>query len=258
MNILDRIMEERRVAVEEARRTMPVKELRRAAESRVHHSLPQALRSAPGPGIIAEMKKASPSAGELRPGYDPAAIARDYAAHGACALSVLTEPLHFLGNEEHLRSVRQAVDLPILRKDFICDPYQVYEAAAWGADVVLLIVAALDEPTLFELHRTARDRGLDVLAEAHTAEELETALRLEDAVVGVNSRNLKTLQTDLETARLLSRTIPSGRLAVAESGIRTRADIDRLRRTGYRGFLIGETLMRSPDPGGVLREFSRP
>lgn len=254
MSVLDTIMSERRAAVEQARSRIPSELLREQARSRRHHSLAGRLRGGSGTRIIAETKKASPSAGLLRPDYDPAALAETYAAAGACAISVLTEPLHFLGSESDLRAVRAAVDLPILRKDFLCDPYQVLEAAAWGADVVLLIAAALQPGEMRALHAAAREMGLDVLCEAHTAAEVDAALALEDAIVGVNSRNLHTLRTDLGVARDLAKRIPADRASVAESGIRTRSDIDALREAGYRGFLIGEALLTGPDAGAKLRE----
>ncbi len=248
-------MNERRVAVEEARKAVPMEALREQAADRVHHSLVKALGAAET-AIVAEVKKASPSAGVLRPDYDPGAMAAIYEANGACGISVLTEPRHFQGSAAHLEAVRAAVSLPVLRKDFMCDPYQVFEAAAWGADVVLLIVAALDETTMRSLYATARELGLDVLAESHSEAELDRALALEGAIVGVNSRNLKTLKTDLAVAHALSGRIPPGRLSLAESGIRTRADIEGLTAVGYSGFLIGESIVGHDDPGAKLRELS--
>lgn len=254
MDLLRQIMDERRAAVERARRERPVERLYEEAGRRKHHSLVEKMAEGGGPCIIAEMKKASPSAGLLRDAYRPGEIARVYQLAGACGLSVLTEPKYFLGSEQDLREARQATDLPILRKDFIGDPYQVAEAAAWGADVVLLIVAALDGEELAGLYDEALRLGLEVLVEAHTAEEIRTALGLKQALIGVNSRNLKTLQTNLSTALSLAAEIPGGRLAVAESGIRTRADVESLMRRGYRGFLVGEALMAAGDPAAALRE----
>ncbi len=253
-DVLRTIIAERRAAVAVARRRVPEAALRAAAVGRVHHSLADRLLAADGTHIIAEMKRASPSAGLLRAAYDPVALAAGYAAAGACGLSVLTEPLHFQGAGEHLQAVRRTCDLPLLRKDFLCEPYQVYEAAAWGADVVLLIVAALEPEALRTLWQTACACGLEVLAEAHTAAELDRALALPDALIGVNSRNLSTLQTDLGVAHGLARSIPADRLAIAESGIRTRAEVEGLEAAGYRGFLVGETFMRQPDPGVALKE----
>lgn len=253
MDILKQIMDERRVAVAEARQMVPVEALRERAADRLHHSLAESLKR-DEVCIVAEAKKASPSAGLLRPDYDPGAMATIYQANGACGISVLTEPKHFMGSTAHLKAVRAAVSLPVLRKDFMCDTYQVFEAAAWGADVILLIVAALDEGLMWDLYETARELGLDVLVESHNAEELERALALGDAIVGVNSRNIKTLKTDLVVAHGLSDRIPAGRLSLAESGIKTRPDIEGLTRAGYSGFLIGESIVGHDDPGAKLRE----
>jgi indole-3-glycerol phosphate synthase len=253
-DILQRIMAERRADADAARRAVPPETLAAAIAARTPRSLADRLRAGPGPHMIAEMKKASPSAGLLRPDYRPNVIAREYADAGAIALSVLTEPRHFLGERAHLDAARAACHLPVLRKDFLADPYQVLESAAWGADVILLIVAGLARPRLREMYAAALDCGLDVLAEAHTAEELDRALELDQALIGINSRDLKTLKTDLDVARQLAAHIPADRLAIAESGIRTRADIQSLLTVGYRGFLVGEVLMAAPSPGNKLRE----
>lgn len=255
MDILERIISERRADVESARNRVPLAQLKKLAAVRKHRSLVKALAVGQGTRVIAEMKKASPSAGVLCQDYQPASIARAYEAAGAAAISVLTEPHHFLGSDQHLREVRAVVGIPVLRKDFICDPYQVYETAAMGADAILLIVAALDEALLQALYKEAVAVGLDVLVESHTAEELRHALALEKAIIGVNSRNLKTLQTDLAVARKLASMIPGNRVAVAESGIRARSDIESLERVGYRGFLIGEALMFAEGRGAVLKKF---
>ena len=254
MNVLEKIMAERAADVAEARRSVPSEALRERAAGRVHHSLRAALQRTGETRIVAEMKKASPSAGLLRPDYDPVQIGRVYAVQGAAGLSILTEPRHFLGSGEHLTAVRAAVDLPILRKDFVSDPYQVLEAAAWGADVVLLIVAALAPSQLRELYGAAVALGLEVLAEAHSEGELTQALLLDDAIIGINSRNLKTLRTDLAVARELATLIPPERLSVAESGISSRSEILDLEQRGYTGFLIGEALLASGDAGAKLRE----
>jgi indole-3-glycerol phosphate synthase len=253
-NLLARIMAERLADGQAARRRVPVEDLQLAAEKRVHRSLIANLRSARLPRIIAEVKKASPSAGLLRKLYRPAAMAREYEAAGAAGVSVLTEPRHFLGSDEHLRQVRRAVLLPILRKDFIADAYQVCESAAWGADVVLLIAAAMDRGRLLDLYRVARGLRLEVIIEVHTAAELRLALKFPEAIIGVNNRNLKTLQTDLGVARRLAPLIPKDRLAIAESGIRTAAAVRRLQALGYSGFLIGESLLREGRPGDNLRK----
>jgi indole-3-glycerol phosphate synthase len=247
-------MVERRADAAASRRATPVETLRERAAGRVHHSLAARLREGGGTRIIAETKKASPSAGVLREDYRPADIARLYEDAGACGISVLTEPRHFMGSADDLRAVRAVTGLPILRKDFVADPYQVLEAAAWGADVILLIVAALAETELRALHACACECALEVLVESHTADELALALTLPDAIIGINCRNLKTLETDLETARKLASSIPADRLSIAESGIKTRADIEPLEALGYNGFLIGESILRAPDPAAKLRE----
>jgi indole-3-glycerol phosphate synthase len=254
MSILDRIMHERRLAVEAARLKVPEDALREQAAGRQHHSLKARLRQDEGTRIVAEMKKASPSAGLLLDDYDPAGIAARYLANGAVGISVLTEPLHFLGRGSDVQTVRGVVDLPILRKDFMCDPYQIVEAAAWGADVILLIAAALPDDTMQELYKTALELGLDVLAEVHTRDELDRVLPLSEAIVGVNSRNLKTLSTDLAVAHDLAGHIPDSRLSIAESGIRHRTEIEALQTAGYDGFLIGEALVSHDDPGGRLNQ----
>jgi len=202
--------------------------------------------------IIAEVKKASPSAGVLCKSYDPATVARTYAQAGAAGISVLTEPRHFLGREEDLKQVRPAVNLPILRKDFVSDPYQVFETRALGADVILLIAAGLENSLLKQLYIIALAVGLDVIMEVHTRDELGRILAFDQAIIGVNSRDLNTLKTDLATARNLAPLIPPGRLAIAESGIKSRRDIEDLQACGYRGFLIGETLMKSDNVAAAL------
>jgi indole-3-glycerol phosphate synthase len=253
MDVLARIMKERRLAVLADRAAVPEPVLQAAAGKRVHHSLSDRLRMHQATAVIAEVKKASPSAGLLREPYMPAETAAGYANAGAIAISVLTEPLHFLGSGADLRSVRAAVDIPVLRKDFICDSYQILEAAAWGADVILLIAAALTSDELLSLYGDAIGLGLEVLAEVHDREELERVLPLEKALIGVNSRNLKTLKTDLGIARDLVARIPADRLRIAESGIKTRRDILDLQQHGYDGFLIGESLLRQQDPAVALQ-----
>lgn len=204
------------------------------------------------PAVIAEIKKASPSKGVLRPDFDPAAIARSYAQHGATCLSVLTDVDFFQGADEHLRAARAACTLPLLRKDFTIDPYQVYEARAMGADCVLLIVAALDDARLKELTTLARALQLDVLVEVHDAAELDRALALDAPLVGINNRNLRTFETDLAVTLSLLPMIPKDRLVVTESGILAPGDVARMRRHGVHAFLVGEAFMRAPDPGAKL------
>jgi indole-3-glycerol phosphate synthase len=257
MNVLMKIMKERREAVALAKQHVSLSELLWQAEKRTHRSLVERLCGAEAPRIVAEVKKASPSAGLLRATYDPARIAKGYEKAGAVGISVLTEPEHFLGSEADLRAVRKAVSLPILRKDFVCDPYQLAEAAAWGADVVLLIVAGLERGRCEYLYRESVVLGLEVIVEVHTREELDVALACEGAIVGVNSRNLKTLKTDLAIAHELVAAIPEDRVCIAESGIKTSGDLSALQAAGYDGFLIGESLLRERSPGGALGRLRR-
>ncbi len=204
--------------------------------------------------VIAECKRRSPSRGVLRADYDPVAIARDYAAAGAAAVSVLTEPTFFDGSLEHLMAVRAAVDVPVLRKDFIVSEYQVLEARAAGADAVLLIVAALEPGQLRSLAACAAEWGMDALVEVHNAEELSAALDAGAGIVGVNNRNLRTLDVDVKASETLIALMPPGVIAVSESGLKTPDDLVRLRQLGYQAFLVGERLMTVADPGGALRQ----
>ena len=213
-----------------------------------------ALSAAGGPNVIAECKRRSPSRGILRRDYRPEAIAAAYERNGAAAVSVLTEPTFFDGSLDHLRAVRAAVDIPVLRKDFIVTSYQLLEAATAGADAVLLIAAALDDADLGALHARATGLGLGVLVEVHDADELDRAARAGATVVGVNNRNLRTLAVDIEASHRLAGRMPAGAIGVAESGLRTSVDLARLGAAGYRAFLIGETFMTAPDPGAALRD----
>ncbi|EHQ51782.1 Indole-3-glycerol-phosphate synthase [Ectothiorhodospira sp. PHS-1] len=201
------------------------------------------------PAVIAEIKKASPSKGLLREDFDPVAIARTYEQHGAACLSVLTDHDFFQGHEAYLEDARAACALPVLRKDFIIDPYQVYEARVMGADCVLLIVSALDDTQLSELLKLSHDLGMNVLVEVHDAPELERALALDACIIGINNRSLRTFETRLETTLDLLAMMPKNRLVVTESGIHTTGDVARMRRAGVHAFLVGEALMKAPDPG---------
>jgi indole-3-glycerol phosphate synthase len=213
-----------------------------------------ALRSSQAPRVIAECKRRSPSKGVLREHYDAAAHAKSYAEAGAAAISVLTEPTFFDGSLEHLDAVRQAVSVPLLRKDFIVSFYQLVEAAGAGADAVLLIVGALSDVDLHDLLAQARTLGLAALVEVHDEAELDRALAGGATIVGVNSRNLRTLSVDLTVLDRIAAVLPRHVTAVAESGIRTSADLSRLSDAGYHAFLVGERLITRPDPGAALRE----
>jgi indole-3-glycerol phosphate synthase len=213
-----------------------------------------ALRSSQAPRVIAECKRRSPSKGVLREHYDAAAHAKSYAEAGAAAISVLTEPTFFDGSLEHLDAVRQAVSVPLLRKDFIVSTYQLVEAVGAGADAVLLIVGALSDVDLHDLLAQARTLGLAAVVEVHDEAELDRALAGGATIVGVNSRNLRTLAVDLTVLDRIAAVLPRHVIAVAESGIRTSADLSRLSDAGYHAFLVGERLMTRPDPGAALRE----
>ena len=255
MTILDKIIDRNREALELRKKTIreeilieqaltmpPVKDFAAAISRRDRFN------------IIAELKKASPSKGLIREDFVPEMLCMELERNGAAALSVLTEEFFFLGSPVYLKKVAKLVQIPVLRKDFIFDPYQIYEARVLGADAVLLIAAALDEQTFNGLYRTAKNVGLHVLAEIHNREELERTVRSGAKIIGINCRDLKTFQTDLGATEELLAAIPSGRIKVAESGIKNHHDIVRLSGDGADAFLIGETLMRAASPGAELKQ----
>jgi indole-3-glycerol phosphate synthase len=257
MDFLSNIIELKKVRLARARALCGVEELRAAAFETRRGAEPHALRSAlerEGINIIAEIKRASPSRGVIRADARPAEIARFYEAGGAAAISVLTEEDCFQGSLDDLREVRAAVSLPLLRKDFIFDEYQLFEAAVAGADALLLIVAVLDDETLSLLLRlTEDDLHMDALVEVHTADELHRASAAGAKLVGVNNRNLHTFEVSQDVSVQLARLMPTDALAVSESGLRTGDDLKRLHAIGYKGFLIGERLMRAENPAQALR-----
>lgn len=206
------------------------------------------------PAIIAEIKKASPSQGVIREDFQPIHIAQDYAMNGATCLSVLTDKTFFQGSEAYLQMVRERCPLPVIRKDFMVDAYQIHEARALGADCVLLIVAALSDPLLHELADTAATLGMDVLVEVHDADELQRALSLDTPLIGINNRNLRTFTTDLNTTLSLKPHIPADRIIITESGIHTHDDVQLMLDNGIYAFLVGEVFMRAPSPGQKMRE----
>ncbi|WP_355661311.1 indole-3-glycerol phosphate synthase TrpC [Halomonas salifodinae] len=256
--ILARILARKDEEVQERSRAVAERDLLALAE---RQSAPRGFvaalenRIARGePGVIAEIKKASPSKGVMREDFRPAEIAADYAAGGAACLSVLTDADFFQGHEDFLVDARDACELPVIRKDFITHGYQVSEARAIGADCILLIVAALDDARMADLYQQARALGMDVLVEVHDAKELERALRLDLPMVGINNRDLHTFDTRLETTFELLAQIPGEVTVITESGIHTRDDVARMREKAVHGFLVGEAFMRQPSPGAALKE----
>jgi indole-3-glycerol phosphate synthase len=260
-DILARILTAKEKEIAAARQTRPLamlsEEARRQSPLRDFVGALRAKIAAGEPAVIAEMKQASPSRGVLRPVYDPGAIAGRYEAGGAACVSVLTDRDFFLGAPEHLRAARAACKLPVLRKDFIIDPYQIAEARALGADAILLIVAALDDARLAALEATASSFGMAVLVEVHDAEELARALSLATPLIGINNRDLKSFEVRLETTLGLLPQVPQDRLVIAESGIAAPADVARLRAAGVQAFLVGEAFMRAADPGAALAALFR-
>ncbi len=260
MTILDRILQDKVEEIAVLRRQRPLAELQRLVRDLppprdfIQAVRGRSGRANAGPRVIAEVKKASPSKGVIRPDFDPVAIARAYAAHGASALSVLTDAKYFQGSLRFLEAIAEAVSLPLLRKDFTLDPYQIYEARAAYADAILLIAAALGDTQLSDLLGLSQEMGLAALVEVHTVEELGRVLPLQPRLIGVNNRDLHTFHTDLGTTVRLLPLMPPDVTVVSESGIDTAVDIVRLQEKGVHAFLIGESLMRAADPGLKLRE----
>jgi len=254
--ILDRIVSQNLEALEDKKRRLPMAELRRlASEQPPALDLASALRG-DAIRLIAEVKKASPSRGVIRPDFDPVEIARIYAGNGAAAVSVLTEAKHFQGSLDHLKDIRKALPdkIPLLRKDFIVDPYQIYESRASGADSLLLIVAILKPEKLQELLQLSHELNMSCLVEVHDEAEVEIALKSQAKIIGINNRDLNTFGVDLATTERLHPLIPRDRIVVSESGIKERADIEKLSRLGIDAVLIGESLMSAPDIAAKMRE----
>ncbi len=256
--ILERILETKRFELAAARAAVADAEIeRRARAAPAPRDFVGAIRRRIAAGkvaVIAEIKRASPSKGVLRPDFDPAAMARSFEAGGAACLSVLTDRDYFQGAPEHLVAARSGCALPVLRKDFVIDRYQVFEARAMGADCILLIAAALRAEAMRELEALATSLAMSVLVEVHGAEELDAALGLETPLIGINNRDLRNFDTRLETTIDLLPAIPGGRIVVTESGIANRGDVERLSGRGVGAFLVGEAFMRAPDPGQALED----
>ena len=260
-DVLDRILAAKRREVDASRRRVPLEQVEeRAAQASAPRGFERALRAriAQGkPGVIAEIKRASPSKGLIRADFDPVRIARSYEANGAACLSVLTDREFFGGSQGDLVAARAACSLPVLRKDFIVDPYQVHEARSWGADCILLIMDAAPDRELLDLESRARELGMDVLVECHDGGQLERALAFATALVGINNRDLKTFETRLETTLALVDRIPHDRLLVTESGIASPEDVARLKSAKVSAYLVGSAFMAAEDPGKELeRVFS--
>lgn len=252
--ILDEIVEKRKIQLEREKAAADFETVKKAAEKldRQCISFKNALANPDRLSVISEVKKASPSKGLIQPNFDPVKIAKEYETCGADAVSCLTEEHYFQGSSEYFKAIRQAIVLPMIRKDFIIDEYQIYEARLMGADAILLIAAVLDDEKLKRFGDTARSLGLDILAETHDENELERVLALDFDIIGINNRNLKTFEVTLETTAKLAGMIPEGKVIVSESGIKDNADMKTVRSYGADAVLIGETLMRSGNIGATL------
>lgn len=252
--ILDEIVEKRKIQLEREMAAADFETVKKAAEKldRQCISFKNALAKPDRLSVISEVKKASPSKGLIQPNFDPVKIAKEYETCGADAVSCLTEEHYFQGSSEYFKAIRQAICLPMIRKDFIIDEYQIYEARLMGADAILLIAAVLDDEKLKRFGDTARSLGLDILAETHDESELERVLALDFDIIGINNRNLKTFEVTLETTARLAGMIPEGKVIVSESGIRDNTDMKTVRSYGADAVLIGETLMRSGNIGATL------
>jgi indole-3-glycerol phosphate synthase len=258
--ILDAIVDDKRQWIRQCKSRISEQALLAQAQGYTPQPFAAALAAKIEQGenaVIAEVKKASPSKGVIRADFDPVAIARSYAAHDATCLSVLTDQRFFQGSDRYLADIRSQVELPILRKDFMLDPYQVLEARAMGADCILIIMAMVDDALAAELCAAAREQGLSILPEVHDLRELERALGLNTQLVGINNRNLHTFDTSLETTLELLPHVPPGRSVITESGIHGPEDVARMNDAGVYGFLVGESLMRAQDPGEALSSLLR-
>jgi indole-3-glycerol phosphate synthase len=257
-DILKKIVAVKHEEIAQSLRKKSLEAVRADAESRVltrdfvgaiRHKIEQGQAA-----VIAEIKKASPSKGVLRADFMPADIAQSYAEHGAACLSVLTDAQFFQGSADYLKQARASCDLPVLRKDFMVDPYQVYEARVMGADCILLIAACLDDAQMKDMEAVARSMDMAVLVEVHDAEELDRALKLKTPLVGINNRNLRTFEVTLDTTLSMMKDVPADRILVTESGILNSADVQKMRDAQVNAFLVGEAFMRAPDPGQALAE----
>ena len=261
-DILKKIVAVKHEEIAQGLRKKSLAAMRADAESRVlTRDFEGALRAKVAAGqaaVIAEIKKASPSIGVLRADFIPADIAQSYAEHGAACLSVLTDKQFFQGSVDYLKQARASCQLPVLRKDFMVDPYQVYEARAMGADCILLIAACLDDAQMADLEAVAQGLGMAVLVEVHDEPELHRALKLKTALLGINNRNLRTFEVSLDTTLGMLPSVPADKLLITESGILSRADVERMRAAQVHAFLVGEAFMRAPDPGAALADLFKP